>query len=111
MSQNRENFIKMPCTINLLVDNFPENNVRLFTILELKNISVTFYFYRVSQMSLALLVVPFLPASNLFFRVGFVVAERILYLPSVGFCMLVTLGVVLLSSYCRRYKKVGHKFI
>ena len=33
------------------------------------------------MLSLALLVIPFLPASNLFFRVGFVVAERILYLP------------------------------
>ena len=32
-------------------------------------------------LSLALLVVPFVPASNLFFRVGFVVAERILYVP------------------------------
>ena len=32
-------------------------------------------------LSLAFLVIPFLPASNLFFRVGFVVAERILYVP------------------------------
>ena len=30
---------------------------------------------------LSLCVVPFLPASNLFFRVGFVLAERILYIP------------------------------
>lgn len=30
---------------------------------------------------LCLLVIPFLPASNLFLRVGFVVAERILYIP------------------------------
>ena len=59
-------------------------------------------------MSLAMLVIPFLPASNIFFRVGFVVAERILYLPSVGFCMLVTLGSGLVSSYCRSRKKVGN---
>ena len=39
--------------------------------------------------SLSLLVLPYLPASNLFFPVGFVVAERVLYLPSMGFCMLV----------------------
>ncbi len=32
-------------------------------------------------MALALLVVPFLPSSNLFFHVGFAVAERVLYLP------------------------------
>lgn len=43
-------------------------------------------------MSLALMVLPFIPASNLFFPVGFVVAERILYTPSMGFCMLVAIG-------------------
>ena len=42
--------------------------------------------------SLCLMVVPFLPASNLFFPVGFVIAERILYIPSMGFCMLVAYG-------------------
>ena len=36
--------------------------------------------------------IPFVPASNLFFPVGFVVAERILYLPSMGFCLLVATG-------------------
>lgn len=48
--------------------------------------------------SLALLVLPFIPASNLFFYVGFVMAERVLYLPSVGYCFLVGLGY---SSLCR----------
>ena len=42
---------------------------------------------------LVLLVVPFLPASNLFFPVGFVVAERVLYLPSMGFCLLVACSI------------------
>ncbi|XP_066257077.1 protein O-mannosyl-transferase Tmtc2-like [Euwallacea similis] len=39
--------------------------------------------------SLSLIILPFLPASNLFFYVGFVVAERVLYIPSAGFCLLV----------------------
>ncbi|CAG0879112.1 unnamed protein product [Cyprideis torosa] len=43
-------------------------------------------------LSCAWLVLPFLPASNLFFTVGFVIAERMLLLPSVGFCALVALG-------------------
>ncbi|XP_068132940.1 protein O-mannosyl-transferase TMTC3 [Hyperolius riggenbachi] len=43
-------------------------------------------------MGLCLLVLPFIPASNLFFPVGFVVAERVLYVPSMGFCMLVAHG-------------------
>eukprot|EP00057_Strongylocentrotus_purpuratus_P029584 XP_011684058.1 PREDICTED: transmembrane and TPR repeat-containing protein 3-like [Strongylocentrotus purpuratus] len=40
-------------------------------------------------MALSFLVLPFLPASNLFFPVGFVVAERVLYAPSIGYCLLV----------------------
>ncbi|XP_071084993.1 protein O-mannosyl-transferase TMTC4-like [Haliotis cracherodii] len=48
--------------------------------------------HRILITSLAVLGIPFLPASNLFFRVGFVIAERILYLSCAGFCMLVVLG-------------------
>ena len=44
------------------------------------------------SLGLAMTVFPFIPASNLFFPVGFVVAERVLYLPSMGFCLLLALG-------------------
>ncbi|XP_077339085.1 protein O-mannosyl-transferase TMTC4 isoform X2 [Lithobates pipiens] len=57
---------------------------------------------RIVTMALGFLVIPFLPASNLFFRVGFAVAERVLYLPSVGYCMLLTYGY---SRICRQYIK------
>ncbi|XP_059051325.1 protein O-mannosyl-transferase Tmtc3 [Achroia grisella] len=50
------------------------------------------------SMGLALLVLPFLPASNLFFPVGFVVAERVLYMPSMGWCLLVAHGWRLLAK-------------
>ncbi|KAM4036107.1 protein O-mannosyl-transferase TMTC2 isoform 1-T1 [Anomaloglossus baeobatrachus] len=43
-------------------------------------------------LALSLLIVPFVPASNLFFYVGFVIAERVLYIPSMGFCLLITAG-------------------
>lgn len=43
-------------------------------------------------LSLAIMSLPFLPASNLFFYVGFVIAERVLYIPSMGFCLLVATG-------------------
>lgn len=33
-------------------------------------------------------MIPFLPAANILVRVGFVIAERVLYLPSIGFCLL-----------------------
>ncbi|XP_018526513.1 protein O-mannosyl-transferase TMTC2 [Lates calcarifer] len=42
--------------------------------------------------SLSILSLPFIPATNLFFYVGFVIAERVLYIPSIGFCLLVTVG-------------------
>ncbi|XP_071485579.1 protein O-mannosyl-transferase TMTC2-like [Diadema antillarum] len=38
-------------------------------------------------MATSFLIFPFLPASNLLCYVGFVVAERILYIPSIGFCL------------------------
>ena len=47
---------------------------------------------RLLALGFALLVIPFLPASNLFFRVGFVVAERNLYLPSIGFCLVLSVA-------------------
>lgn len=55
-------------------------------------------------MSLALLVFPFLPASNLFFYVGFVIAERILYIPSMGYCLSLAFGVELLWERFSRHR-------
>lgn len=53
-------------------------------------------------MALAFLIIPFLPATNLFFRVGFVIAERALYLPTAGFCIIVVTGV---SKLCQDKEK------
>ncbi|XP_075225931.1 protein O-mannosyl-transferase TMTC2-like [Lycorma delicatula] len=47
-------------------------------------------------MCLSFMVIPFIPATNIFFYVGFVVAERVLYIPSIGFCFLIGLGYSLL---------------
>ncbi|XP_054721235.1 protein O-mannosyl-transferase TMTC2-like, partial [Uloborus diversus] len=58
--------------------------------------------------ALALLILPFIPATNLFFYVGFVVAERVLYIPSMGFCLLVALGV---DHLYRRQETVCRKRI
>uniref|UniRef100_H3A5Y2 dolichyl-phosphate-mannose--protein mannosyltransferase n=1 Tax=Latimeria chalumnae TaxID=7897 RepID=H3A5Y2_LATCH len=56
-------------------------------------------------LSLSLLIVPFIPATNLFFYVGFVIAERVLYIPSMGFCLLITVGIRTL------YVKTKRKFL
>lgn len=55
------------------------------------------------------MVFPFIPASNLFFPVGFVVAERVLYMPSMGFCMLVAYGFHLLVQ--TRARKLAYLFL
>ena len=39
----------------------------------------------------SLLLLPFLPSAHIFLTVGFTLAERVLYLPSAGFCVLLTL--------------------
>ncbi|XP_074126745.1 protein O-mannosyl-transferase TMTC1 isoform X2 [Sminthopsis crassicaudata] len=53
-------------------------------------------------VGLLFLVFPFLPASNLFFNVGFVVAERVLYMPSMGYCILFVHGLNKLYSWLNR---------
>lgn len=54
--------------------------------------------HREVLVGLLFLVYPFIPASNLFFRVGFVVAERVLYMPSMGFCILCVYGMKILYT-------------
>lgn len=58
---------------------------------------------------LSLCIFPFMPASNLFFPIGFVVAERVLYTPSTGYCFLVAYGLSLLlrSSENKKWKVVS----
>ena len=38
--------------------------------------------------SFSLAIIPFIPSSNLFFPIGTILAERLLYLPSMGFCLM-----------------------
>ncbi|KAI6654814.1 Transmembrane and TPR repeat-containing protein 4-like [Oopsacas minuta] len=43
-------------------------------------------------MSIALIIIPFIPATGIIFRIGFIIAERVLYLPSIGHCILTAYG-------------------
>lgn len=58
----------------------------------------------------AFTILPFLPASNALFYVGFVVAERVLYMPSVGFCLLLGLGAGLLTRGWHRCERRSRLF-
>lgn len=55
----------------------------------------------VAFFGLLWIIVTFLPASNLLFYVGFVVAERVLYLPSVGYCIILAFGA---ERFLRRFR-------
>ncbi|XP_015921706.1 protein O-mannosyl-transferase Tmtc3 [Parasteatoda tepidariorum] len=54
------------------------------------------------MLGVSMCIFPFVPASNLFYPVGFVIAERVLYLPSMGFCFLVACGW---QNLCLIYRK------
>lgn len=60
---------------------------------------------------ISMTILPFIPASNLFFPVGFVVAERILYAPSIGFCFLVATGFEKLINFSESMVKKTPKIL
>ena len=84
----------------------------LLTLLTLTSLFILIYWSFIKRRSdhsttpamfgIALMAITFLPASNLFFIVGFVVAERVLFLPSMGFCILVAFGVTKLITYVKQ---------
>ena len=59
-------------------------------------------------LALSFIILPFLPATNIFFYVGFVVAERLLYLPSLGYSLLLGVGFSkTISHYPRYHQSMG----
>ena len=48
------------------------------------------------------MILPFVPASNILQTVGFVAAERTLYMPSIGWCLLLALGCEKLLTHTWR---------
>ncbi|KAL9921887.1 transmembrane O-mannosyltransferase targeting cadherins 3 isoform 1-T6 [Glossina fuscipes fuscipes] len=73
--------------------------------------SQNFQHSRMLLMCMAWSILPFLPASNLFFPVGFVVAERILYMPSMGFSLLVAYGYERLNRKVRVHGNVWQSLL
>ncbi|XP_071443182.1 protein O-mannosyl-transferase TMTC2-like [Hetaerina americana] len=46
----------------------------------------------ITLFAMSMIILPFLPSTNLIAYVGFVIAERVLYAPSMGYCLLLGLG-------------------
>lgn len=62
-------------------------------------------------LGLLLLILPFLPATNLVVTVGFVVAERVLYIPSLGCVLLIVYGVQLFWTSSIRHRQAIMCFV
>lgn len=60
-------------------------------------------------MGLAMMVIPIVPALNIFLPVGTLLAERLLFIPSSGFCMLV--GQLLTGDLLREFFDRGSESI
>ncbi|XP_052737312.1 protein O-mannosyl-transferase TMTC4 isoform X2 [Bicyclus anynana] len=61
---------------------------------------------RILFLATLFILIPFLPASNIIFPVGFVIAERILYIPSIGYCLFVVIGLRNILQNTRNNQKV-----
>ncbi|CAG9782978.1 unnamed protein product [Diatraea saccharalis] len=59
---------------------------------------------RILLLSVALIILPFLPAANIFYPVGFVIAERVLYIPSAGYCLMISFGLNKIITRFNKYK-------
>ncbi|XP_050547025.1 protein O-mannosyl-transferase TMTC2-like isoform X1 [Daktulosphaira vitifoliae] len=79
----------------------PRNVATLLFYVALVSIGWVAFKRKPVAVALAIAVASYLPASNLFFYVGFVVAERVLYIPSVGYCLLVGYSATVLSNKLR----------
>lgn len=58
----------------------------------LRNYHLKPSYFRHIRVAITFLVVPFIPSSHLL-TIGFVVADRVLYIPSLGYCLLISIGL------------------
>jgi len=92
------------------------------TVVDIRNLSTIFFYIILIRMvwvafihgdltlvmACSWMILPFLPASNLFFPVGFVVAERVLYIPSMGFSMMIAYGWSKMAFSQTSWRKISY---
>ncbi|XP_070556882.1 protein O-mannosyl-transferase TMTC2-like [Ptychodera flava] len=82
---------------------FQSNGTLYFTYFKyLQRNDTLVYNFEILIVAFSILIIPFIPATNIFFYVGFVVAERVLYIPSMGYSLLLVYGVHVLRSNVKR---------
>ena len=72
-------------------------------------VMITIIALRFNWTSLVFMAIPFIPCSNLLVYVGFVIAERNLYVPTIGYCILLSKGI--LAFYKRAPRITAIAFI
>ncbi|XP_064077035.1 protein O-mannosyl-transferase TMTC4-like isoform X2 [Vanessa tameamea] len=77
----------------------------LFFIISIATKKSNYSIKRIELLAVSLMVIPFLPAANIVYPVGFVIAERILYIPSAGYCLLITIGLYKMKKKYNYYFK------
>lgn len=77
--------------------------IHIFLKVKFHQINNLNQFHRDTLIAITIMIFPFLPASGII-RLGFVVAERILYIPSIGYCLLVCMGF---NQIHKKYTKVS----
>nr|XP_026484946.1 transmembrane and TPR repeat-containing protein 4-like isoform X1 [Vanessa tameamea] len=77
----------------------------LFFIISIATKKSNYSIRRIELLAVSLMVIPFLPAANIVYPVGFVIAERILYIPSAGYCLLITIGLYKIKKKYNYYFK------
>ena len=103
-SDTRINYIIGYVIINVLLGLYALNSLltyspRLCRLLSICRFNKTSF---VNYVAILLLLLPFVPCLNLFFIVGFAVAERVMYIPSIGFAILVVSGAFNLFKFAQR---------
>ena len=86
--------------------------IKLMQSLRLTLMLVSIVFcYRPLGFSLLFMILPFVPASNILQTVGFVAAERTLYMPSIGWCVLIALGCEKLATCAKTRLSKIHVYL
>lgn len=92
-----------------LVEQICDYRVAFIVLFYIFIIGLLLFGSKNEMAALTFVVLPFLPASGLI-KVGFVIAERVLYVPSIGYCLLISIGMHKIMNKRPRLEKVTKNY-